>query len=139
VMKGYYRNPAATAEALRGGWFHTGDLGYLDEDGYLFIVDRKNDLIMRDGYKIYPREVEEALYEHPAIAQAAVIAKPGETVGQEVLAFVVPGAGMTLRPEDVIAHCRQRLAVYKHPGEIRIVDSLPVGPTGKVAKKDLRV
>ena len=138
-MKGYYRNPKATAEALRGRWFHTGDLGYRDEDGYLFIVDRKKDLIMRDGNKIYPREVEEALYEHPAISQAAVIGKPGETVGQDVLAFVVPKAGMTLTVEDVIAHCTQRLAAYKHPGEVRIVDSLPVGPTGKVAKKNLRV
>jgi long-chain acyl-CoA synthetase len=139
VMKGYYRNPKATAEALRGGWFHTGDLGYRDEDGYLFIVDRKKDLIMRDGNKIYPREVEEALYEHPAISRAAVIGKPGETVGQDVRAFVVPKAGMTLTAEDVIAHCTQRLAAYKHPGEVRIVDSLPVGPTGKVAKKNLRV
>jgi long-chain acyl-CoA synthetase len=139
VMKGYYRNPEATAEALRDGWFYTGDLGYRDKDGYLFIVDRKKDLIMRDGYKIYPREVEEALFEHPAVAQAAVIGKPGKSIGQEVLAFVVPKAGMTITPNDVITHCALRLAAYKHPGEVRIVDNLPVGPTGKVAKKELRV
>jgi len=139
VMKGYYRQPEATAEALRGGWFHTEDLGYLDEDDYLFIVDRKKDLIMRGGYKVYPREVEEALYEHPAIAQAAVIGKPGDTVGQEVLAFVAPKAGVTLTVDDVIAHCTQRLAAYKHPAEVRIVDTLPISPTGKVAKKNLRV
>jgi long-chain acyl-CoA synthetase len=138
VMKGYYRNPEATADALRRGWFYTGDLGYRDDDGYLFIVDRKKDLIARGGYKIYPREVEEALFEHPLIAQAAVIGKPDEKMGQEVLAVVVARAGATLTPEDVIAHCAQRLAAYKHPSEVRIVDTLPIGPSGKVVKKQIR-
>ena len=139
VMKGYYRRPEATAEALRGGWFHTGDLGYRDDDGYFFIVDRKKDIIMGAGYKIYPREVEEALCEHPLIAQAAVVGRPDEKMGQEVLAFVVAKAGETLTPEDVIAHCTQRLAAYKHPSEVRIVDRLPTGPTGKVLKQELRL
>lgn len=136
-MKGYYRNPEATAEALRGGWFHTGDLGYRDDDGYFFIIDRKKDLIMRGGYKIYPREVEEALFDHPLIAQAAVIGTPDRNLGQEVLAFVVAKAGQTLTPEDVVAHCKQRLAAYKHPSEVRIVHALPIGPTGKVLKNQL--
>ena len=138
VMKSYYRNPEATAQAMRGGWFHTDDLGYRDEDGYLFIVDRKKDLITRGGYKIYPREVEEALYEHPSIAHAAVIGTHYENVGQDVLAFVVAKTNHTLTPDDVRAHCHQRLAAYKHPTEIRILDALPIGPTGKVLKKQLR-
>ncbi len=138
VMKGYYRNPQATADALRGGWFHTGDLGYRDDDGYFFIIDRKKDLIMRGGYKIYPREVEEALFEHPSIAQAAVIGTPGGDMGQEVLAFVVPKAGQTLTSEDVTAYCDKRLAAYKHPSEVRVVEALPIGPTGKVLKSRLR-
>ncbi len=111
VRKGYYRNPEATAEVLRGGWFHTGDLGHRDDDGYFFIIDRKKDLIMRGGYKIYPREVEEALFEHPLIAQAAVIGTPDGASGQEVLAFVVAKAGQTLTAEDVTAYCDNRLGV----------------------------
>jgi long-chain acyl-CoA synthetase len=138
LTKGYYKKPEATAEAMRGGWFHTGDLGYRDDDGYYFIVDRKKDLVIRGGYNVYPREIEETLFEHPAIAEAAVIGKPHDRLGQEVLAFVVPKPGETLTADDVIAHCKQRLAAYKYPREVRIVDALPTGPTGKVLKKELR-
>ncbi len=138
VMKGYYKKPEATAEAFRHGWFHTGDLAYRDEDGYLFIVDRKKDLVIRGGYNVYPREIEEVLFDHPGVGAAAVIGKPDEKLGQEVLAFVVPKDGVTLMPDEVIAYCKQRLAAYKYPREVRIIDELPMGPTGKVLKKELR-
>lgn len=138
LMKGYYKKPEATAGAFRDGWFHSGDLGYRDEDGYFFIVDRKKDLVIRGGYNVYPREVEEVLFEHSGVAAAAVIGKPDEKLGQEVLAFVVPKEGVTLTADDVIAHCKERLAAYKYPREVRIVDELPTGPTGKLLKKELR-
>ncbi|HEU4363791.1 MAG TPA: long-chain fatty acid--CoA ligase [Mycobacterium sp.] len=138
VMKRYYKNPEATAEALRNGWFHTGDLGYQDEEGYFFIVDRKKDLIIRGGYNVYPREIEEVLFDHPDIASAAVIGKPDERLGQEVLAFVVAKDGASLTSEDVIAYCKERLAAYKYPREVRIVDELPIGATGKILKRALR-
>jgi long-chain acyl-CoA synthetase len=123
---------------MPNGWLHTGDLGYYDDDGYFFIVDRKKDLVIRGGYNVYPREIEEALFEHPAIAQAAVIGKPDDRLGQEVLAFVVAKPGEAVTEQEVIVHCRQRLAAYKYPREVRIVDALPTGPTGKVLKKELR-
>jgi long-chain acyl-CoA synthetase len=138
VMKGYYKKPDATADAMRGGWFHTGDLAYRDDDGYFFIVDRKKDLVIRGGYNVYPREIEEALFEHPKVGEAAVIGKPDEKLGQEVLAFVVAKPGETVTAEELIAHCKERLAAYKYPREVRIVDALPTGPTGKVLKKELR-
>jgi long-chain acyl-CoA synthetase len=138
LMKSYYKKPEATAEAFRHGWFHTGDLAYRDTDGYFFVVDRKKELVIRGGYNVYPREIEEVLFEHPGIAEAAVIGKPDEKLGQEVLAFVVAQPEADVTPEDVIAHCRERLAAYKYPREVRIVESLPMGPTGKILKKELR-
>jgi long-chain acyl-CoA synthetase len=138
VMKGYYGNPAATAEAFRGGWFHTGDLAYADEDGYLFIVDRKKDMLIRGGYNVYPREVEEVLFAHPAVAEAAVIGRPDPELGEEVVAFVVPKPGAEADPDEIIAYCRDRLAAYKYPREVRIVADLPKGPTGKILKRELR-
>ncbi|TCO62155.1 long-chain-fatty-acid--CoA ligase [Actinocrispum wychmicini] len=138
IMRGYWNRPAETAEAFRGGWFHSGDLGYADDDGYLFVVDRKKDLIIRGGYNVYPREVEEVLYTHPAIAEAAVIGRPDERLGEEVVACVTFKPGTTAAAEDVIAFCREQLAAYKYPREIRVLDALPVGPTGKILKKALR-
>jgi long-chain acyl-CoA synthetase len=138
VMKGYYRNPAATAEAFRGDWFHTGDLAYADEDGYLFIVDRKKDLLIRGGYNVYPREIEEVLFAHPAVAEAAVIGKSDPRLGEEVVAFVVLKPGAEADPDDIVAYCRERLAAYKYPREVRIVADLPKGPTGKILKRELR-
>ena len=138
IMKGYYKNPEATAEAFKGGWFHTGDLAYKDKDGYLFIVDRKKDLIIRGGYNVYPREIEEVLYAHPAIAEAAVIGKPDDKLGEEVVAVVTVKAGASVTPEEVIAYCKEQMAAYKYPREVRIVDALPMGPTGKILKKELR-
>ena len=138
VMKAYYRRPEETAEAFRGGWFHTGDLAYADEDGYLFIVDRKKDLVIRGGYNVYPREVEEVLFGHPAVAEAAVVGKPDPRMGEEVVAFVVPKPGADPSPEEIIAYCRERLAAYKYPREVRVVAELPKGPTGKILKRELR-
>ncbi|MEU1338958.1 long-chain fatty acid--CoA ligase [Streptomyces sp. NPDC005827] len=138
VLKSYYKNPEETAEAMRGGWFHTGDLGYTDEDGYLFIVDRKKDLVIRGGYNVYPREVEEVLYDHPAVAEAAVIGRPDERLGEEVVAAVSLSPGHHVTPEDLIGFCRERLAAYKYPREIRVLTELPKGPTGKILKKELR-
>ena len=138
IMKGYYNKPEATAEAFKGGWFHTGDLAYKDKDGYLFIVDRKKDLIIRGGYNVYPREIEEVLYGHPSIAEAAVIGKPDEKLGEEVVAVVTVKDGADVTPEEVVAYCKERMAAYKYPREVRIVESLPMGPTGKILKKELR-
>ena len=138
MTKGYWNQPEATAEAYRGGWFHTGDLGYADEDGYLYIVDRKKDLIIRGGFNVYPREVEEVLYTHPAVAEAAVIGKPDERVGEEVVACLALKPGAEATAEDVIAFCREQLAPYKCPREVRFLDRLPVGPTGKILKTELR-
>ena len=138
IMKGYYKRPEATAEAFKNGWFHTGDLGYRDEDGFFFVVDRKKDLVIRGGYNVYPREVEEVLYEHPAVAEAAVIGKPDDKLGEEVVAVVSLKAGADATPDELKAWCKERLAAYKYPREIRLVAELPKGPTGKILKKELR-
>ncbi len=138
IMKGYYKKPEATEEAFKNGWFHTGDLAYKDDDGFLFIVDRKKDLVIRGGYNVYPREIEEVLYEHPSVSEAAVIGKPDDKLGEEVVAIVSLKPGADVTPEDVIAYCKERLAAYKYPREVRIVDELPKGPTGKILKKELR-
>ena len=137
-MKGYYNKPEATAEAFKNGWFHTGDLGYADEDGFFFIVDRKKDLVIRGGYNVYPREVEEVLYEHPAVAEAAVIGRPDPKLGEEVLAFVALKPGASADEAEIVAFAKERLAAYKYPREVRIVDELPKGATGKILKKELR-
>ena len=138
VMKGYLGKPEATSSALRGGWLHTGDLGYRDEDGFYFIVDRTKDLVIRGGYNVYPREIEEVLFAHPAIAEAAVIGKPHDRLGEEVVAVVVLRAGSGLSEADVIAYCKERVAAYKYPRQVRFVSELPKGPTGKVLKTVLR-
>jgi long-chain acyl-CoA synthetase len=138
VMTGYRGRPEATAEAMRGGWFHTGDLGYRDEDGFFYIVDRIKDLVIRGGFNVYPREIEEVLHEHPAVMEAAVIGRPDERLGEEVVAFVAlkPGAGA--EPAAIIAFCKERLAAYKYPRAVTVVDALPKGPSGKVLKTELR-
>src|SRR3954470_12229002 len=131
IMKGYRGKPEATAEAMRGGWFHTGDLGYRDEEGFIFIVDRKKDLVVRGGFNVYPREVEEVLNEHPAVLEAAVIGRPDDRLGEGGVAFVSLRPGTTATPEEVGAFCRERLAAYKYPREVVVVDELPKGPSGK--------
>jgi long-chain acyl-CoA synthetase len=138
VMKGYRHNPEGTAAAFTRGWMRTGDLGYLDEDGYLFIVDRKKDLIIRGGYNVYPREVEEVLFTHPGIAEAAVIGVPDERLGEEVKAFVVPRVGATLTQDEVIAFVKERVAAYKYPRIVEFRSEVVHGPTGKILKTELR-
>ncbi len=138
VMKGYRNRPEATAATLKGGWLHTGDLGYMDSDGFYFIVDRTKDLVIRGGYNVYPREIEEVLYAHPGIREAAVIGKPDERLGEEVVAVVVLDADASIDEQEIIAYCRERLAAYKYPREVRFRADLPKGPTGKILKTELR-
>jgi long-chain acyl-CoA synthetase len=138
VMKGYYRRPAETAEALKGGWFHTGDIGIIDADGYVSIVDRKKDMILRGGMNVFPREIEELLMTHPSVALAAVIGVPDDRLGEEIKAFVVLKPGAALEADDLIAWSKEQLAAYKYPRTVEMRDSLPVGPTGKVFKRALR-
>jgi long-chain acyl-CoA synthetase len=139
VMKGYWQRPDATAEAMRGGWFHSGDLAKEDEDGYFFIVDRKKDLIIRGGYNVYPREVEEVLYEHPAVAEAAVVAMPHDELGEEVGAAVALKDGAEATPEELQAFVKERVAAYKYPRHVWLVPELPKGPTGKILKREIDV
>jgi long-chain acyl-CoA synthetase len=138
VMQGYYRMPEETAQVLHGGWLHTGDMGRLDADGYLYIVERKKDLIIRGGFNIYPREVEEVLYAHPAVAEAAVVGRPDPSMGETVSAFVVRRPGVEVTAEALIEFCRERLARFKCPTEVRFVPALPKSPVGKVLRKALR-
>ena len=137
IMKGYWQRPDATAEAMRGGWFHSGDMARVDEDGYFFIVDRKKDLIIRGGYNVYPREVEEVLYEHPKIREAAVVGVPHDQWGEEIGAAVVLHEGEKLAPEEVSAYVKERIAAYKYPRLVWFLDELPKGPTGKILKREI--
>ena len=139
VMTGYHDDPAATAETIVDGWLHTGDLGYLDADGFYYIVDRIKDMIIRGGFNVYPREVEEVLYRHPAIREAAVLGRPDERLGEEIVAVIVlkPDAG-DVAEADIIEFCRTSLAGYKIPREVRFVAQLPRNASGKVLKRELR-
>ena len=138
VMKGYYKRPEATAEAITDGWFRSGDVGTRDGDGYYYIVDRKKDMIIRGGFNVYPREIEEVLYGHPAVAEAAVIGVPHPSHGEEVKAVIACKPGHTVTPDDIIAYCKEKLAAYKYPRTVEIVAALPKGPTGKILKRELR-
>lgn len=138
VMKGYWNKPEATAETLRNGWLHTGDMGYLDEDGYLFITDRTKDLIISGGSNIYPREVEEALLTHPAVRECAVIGVPDDTWGESVKALVVLRDGKATDEAELITHCREQLASYKKPKSVEFLADLPKNATGKILKRQLR-
>jgi len=137
ILKGYHRNPEATATAFRNGWFHTGDVGYRDADGFFYIVDRKGDMIIRGGENIYPREIDEVLYQHPAVAAAATIGLPDQLYGEEVAAFIVLKGGREATEEEIGAFCRARLADYKCPKTVRFVKEIPKGPTGKLLKREL--
>ena len=137
ILKGYYKNPTATAEAFRNGWFHTGDIGYRDPDGFYFIVDRKSDMIIRGGENIYPREIDEVLYQHPAVGAAAAVGIPDDLYGEEVTAFVVLKESATATEEELVNFCKARLADYKCPKTIRLVNEIPKGPTGKLLKREL--
>lgn len=137
VMKGYWGRAEDTAGAIKDGWFHTGDLAKIDEDGYFFIVDRKKDLIIRGGYNVYPREVEEALYEHASVAEVAVIGIPHDSLGEEVGAAVALKPGEKVSEKDLQAFAKERLAAYKYPRAVWIVDELPKGPTGKILRREV--
>jgi fatty-acyl-CoA synthase len=138
VFKGYWRDPEATAKALRGGWFHTGDLGRLDEDGYLFIVDRLKDMIVTGGENVSSLEVERVVYEHEAVLEAAVVASPHPTWNEVPTAYVVLAPGAAVGEEELIGFCAERLAKYKVPKSVRFIDALPRNPSGKVLKRELR-
>jgi len=137
VMKGYWGREDATAQAIPDGWFRSGDMARQDEDGYYFIVDRKKDLIIRGGYNVYPREVEEALYEHEAVAEVAVVGVPHDDLGEEVGAAVALKPGQHATEDDLRAFAKDRLAAYKYPRHIWLVDELPKGPTGKILRREV--
>jgi long-chain acyl-CoA synthetase len=140
VMKGYWNRPEATAEAIDAdGWFHTGDVARVDEQGRFFIVDRKKDLIIRGGYNVYPREIEEILYEHPAVREAAVVGVPHDELGEEVAAAVALKGGADVEPAELREFVRDQVAAYKYPRHVWLVGELPKGPTGKILKREIRV
>jgi long-chain acyl-CoA synthetase len=138
IMQGYWRSEEATEEAIKDGWFYTGDIGKVDEDGYIYILDRKKDLIIRGGFNVYPRDIEDALVEHPAVALAGVVGKPDPVKGEEVVAFVQLNAGHEVTSEELIGFARSKLGKYKYPREVRIVDSVPLTPVFKIDRKALR-
>jgi long-chain acyl-CoA synthetase len=137
VMKGYWQRPDATAGAIRDGWFHTGDLARMDEDGYFFIVDRKKDMVIRGGYNVYPREIEEVLYEHPAIREAAVIGVPHPELGEEVAAAIVLAPGASVEEAEIVGFVKGQVAAYKYPRVVWFVEELPKGATGKILKREI--
>ena len=137
ICKEYFKNPEATAKAFANGWFHTGDIGYRDKDGFFYIADRKSDMIIRGGENIYPREIDDLLYTHPAVAAAAVIGVPDKLYGEDVAAFVVFKPGETATADDIIAFCKRHLADYKCPKTVHFLDQIPKGPTGKLLKREL--
>jgi long-chain acyl-CoA synthetase len=137
LMRGYHGHPDATAEAMAGGWFHTGDLGYVDEDGFFFVIDRKKEMIIRGGENVYPREVEDVLYTHPAVAEAAIIGIPDDRLGQEVRAVVALRPGRHADEAELIAYVRERVASSKYPRSVEFRDSLPMNATGKILKREL--
>jgi long-chain acyl-CoA synthetase len=136
VMLGYWRDPAATAATVRDGWLHTGDVGHLDDDGYLYVVDRLKDLVIRGGFNVYPRDVEDVLLEHPAVAAAAVVGRPDRVYGEEVVAFVELRGDAT--PDELLAFAAGRLAAHKRPREVHVVDAVPLTTVGKTDRKALR-
>jgi acyl-CoA synthetase (AMP-forming)/AMP-acid ligase II len=138
MMKGYWKQPDATAEALRGGWMHTGDAGILDEEGYLYIQDRFKDMVVSGGENVYPRIVEEVLFKHPAVAEAAVIGVPDEKWGETIKAVVVLRQGMNATEDEIIDFCRGKLGGFERPRSVDFVETLPRTPSGKVLKRVLR-
>jgi long-chain acyl-CoA synthetase len=139
VMKGYWRKDEETQKAIKNGWFHTGDMAKVDDEGYFFIVDRKKEMILRGGYNVYPREIEEVLYEHPAIEEVAVVGVPDDKMGEEVGAAVVLKKGEDVSADEIKAYVKDQVASYKYPRKIWFVDELPKGPTGKILKREVEV
>ncbi|MEU8176047.1 long-chain fatty acid--CoA ligase [Microbispora hainanensis] len=138
IMKGYYNRPEATAQVMKDGWFRTGDVARRDEDGYYFIVDRAKDMIIRGGFNVYPREIEEVLMTHPAVSLAAVVGVPHDSHGEEVKAYVIRKPGATITEEELVAWCRETMAAYKYPRIVEFRESLPMTATGKILKRELR-
>ena len=137
ICKAYFKNPEATGKAFANGWFHTGDIGYRDADGFFYIADRKSDMIIRGGENIYPREIDDLLYTHPAIAAAAVIGVPDALYGEEVAAFIVLKPETKATADEIITFCKEHLADYKCPKTVHFLDEIPKGPTGKLLKREL--
>jgi long-chain acyl-CoA synthetase len=137
-MTGYYKKPEETAHALRDGWFYTGDIGYFDEEGYLTISDRKKDLIVASGFNVYPKEIDEILFEHPRIIEACCIGVPDEYRGETVKAYIVIKPGETLTKQDVISFCKEKMAGYKVPTLVEFIDELPKSAIGKIMRRELR-
>ncbi|MHB8452050.1 MAG: class I adenylate-forming enzyme family protein [Mycobacteriales bacterium] len=138
VMAGYWRAPQESADTLRGGWLHTGDIGILDQDGYLRVIDRAKDLIIRGGFNVFPRDIEDVLDAHPAVAMAGVVGRPDPVLGEEVVAFVALRPGESVTPEELVAFARERIGASKYPREIRIVEGIPLTSVGKLDRKALR-
>ena len=138
VTSGYYNKPEENASAFVDGWFATGDIGYMDEEGYLFIVDRKKDMIIAGGYNIYPRDIDEVLFEHPKIQEACAVGVPHAYRGETVKAFIVPNPGETITEEEITAYCKERLAAYKVPKIYEFLDELPKSTVGKILRRKLR-
>jgi long-chain acyl-CoA synthetase len=138
VMTGYWHSPEETSATLRGGWLHTGDIGHFDADGYLYVVDRKKDLIIRGGFNVFPRDVEDVLLAHPAVAMAGVVGRRDERLGEEIVAFVSLRPGSQATPAEITEFARGRLAAHKYPREVTILDSVPLTSVGKLDRKALR-
>jgi long-chain acyl-CoA synthetase len=139
VMKGYWNKPRETAEAIRNGWLHTGDVGHKDEDGYIYITDRKKDLIIRGGENVYPKEVENVLHRHPQVLECGVVGIPDSTYGEEVMAFIVLKTAGSATEEELIDFCRKQLPAFKRPKTIQFMDSLPKSSVGKILRRELRI
>jgi long-chain acyl-CoA synthetase len=138
VVPGYWEKPAETADTFPDGWMLTGDVGFMDHDGWFYVVDRKKDLINASGYKVWPREVEEVLYSHPAVREAAVVGVPDPYRGETVKAFVTLKPSMSVTPDDLVLFCRERMAAYKYPRKVDIIDELPKTASGKIMRRELR-
>jgi long-chain acyl-CoA synthetase len=137
IMNGYLNRPEATAEVMRDGWFRSGDLARRDEDGFYYIVDRSKDMIIRGGFNVYPREVEEVLISHPDVSLAAVVGVPHDSHGEEIKAFVIRNQGATITEDELVAWAKEQMAAYKYPRLVAFVDSLPMTATGKILKREL--
>ena len=138
LTQGYYKKPDETAKAIRDGWFYTGDIGYMDEEGYLYIVDRKKDMIIVSGFNVYPRDIDEVLFEHPKIKEACAVGIPDPYRGETIKAFVALKEGETMTAEEVTAFCREKLTGYKVPKQVEFMDDLPKSTVGKVLRRKLR-
>jgi long-chain acyl-CoA synthetase len=138
VVSGYWNKAEETAKALPGGRLHTGDVGFMDAEGWFYLVDRQKDMIVASGFKVWPREVEDVLYQHPAVRETGVVGVPDPYRGETVKAFVSLKAGTSVRPDELIAFCKERMAAYKYPRQVEIVDEIPKTVTGKVLRRELR-